>query len=841
MTRFRRTLAAVTAPAATAEGWMRAQGWTPLAFQHETWAAIQAGRSGLVHATTGAGKTYAVWLGLLQRHAMAFSAAAGPRLLWITPLRALASDTAAALQAPLPTLAPGWRLGVRTGDTPDAERAAQHRRWPQALVTTPESLSLLIARTDAPALLAGVAAVVVDEWHELLPGKRGVQVQLALARLRGWQPTLQVWGLSATLAHLDEAAAALLGPAGALGAALVRAGQPKPLVIDTLLPARLERFPWAGHLGASMVPAVVAEIDACRSALLFTNTRSQTEWWYQALLAARPDWAGRIALHHGSLDPQVRRWVEQGLKDGTLRAVVCTSSLDLGVDFAPVERVLQIGSPKGVARLLQRAGRSGHGPGQPSRVTLVPTHALELLEAAAARDAVQAGRIEPRAPLRAPLDVLVQHLVTVALGGGFRPGALLAEVRTTHAYADLSDENWCWCLDFVRHGGPSLQAYPEYRRVQPDQAGVWRVPDGRQARRHRLNIGTIVADAQLEVRFLQGARLGLVEEGFAARLRPGDRFLFAGRTLELVRLRDLTVWVRDARGQEPRVPRWQGGRMSLSTTLADAVLACLATAARGEADGPELAALRPLLALQARWSHLPTPERLLVEVLHDREGCHLFLYPFAGRDVHLGLAGWLAWRAAQAQPRTFSMAVNDYGLTLLSAQPVDWAAELPRWLQPLDLDTLTAELLASLNATQLAQRRFREIARVAGLVVQTHPRERRSQRQLQASAALFWDVLARHDPANRLLHQARAEVLAQELEVQRLHATLQRMARQTWQVQPLQRPTPLAFPLLVERLRESVSSETLSARLQRLVAQLERAADAPGPRRHRAAPSGAAA
>lgn len=820
-----------------AEGWMRAQGWAPFDFQRETWAAIAAGRSGLLHATTGAGKTYAVWLGLLQRHATAPPAGGGPRLLWITPLRALASDTAAALQAPLAALAPGWRLGVRTGDTPEAERAAQQRRWPPALVTTPESLSLLIARADAPTLLAGVAAVVVDEWHELLAGKRGVQVQLALARLRSWQPMLQVWGMSATLANLDEAAAALLGPAGARTAAVVRARQPKPLTVDALVPARVERFAWAGHLGAAMVPAVVAELDACRSALLFTNTRSQTEWWYQALLVARPDWAGQIALHHGSLDLDVRRWVEQGLKAGALRAVVCTSSLDLGVDFAPVERVLQIGSPKGVARLLQRAGRSGHAPGQPSRVTLVPTHALELVEAAAARDAVQAGIIEARRPPRAPLDVLVQHLVTAALGGGFVPDRLLAEVRTTHAYADLPDEDWRWCLDFVRHGGPSLQAYPEYHRVEPDAAGVWRVPDARQARRHRLNVGTIVADAQLEVRFLNGGRLGVVEEGFAARLRPGDRFLFAGRTLELVRLRELTVWVRDARGQQPRVPRWQGGRMPLSTTLADAVVARLAAAERGGFDGRELAAVQPLLALQARWSRLPTPARLLAEVLHDREGCHLFLYPFAGRDVHLGLASWLAWRAAQAQPRTFSMAVNDYGLELLCAQAVDWAAELPRWLSPPDSATLTAELLASLNASELAQRRFREIARVAGLVVQAHPGERRSQRQLQASAALFWDVFSRHDPANRLLHQAQAEVLAQELEVERLHATLRRMAGQTLHCQPLQRPTPLAFPLLVERLRERLSSETLSARLQRLVARLERAADAPPPRgRRRAAP-----
>lgn len=813
------------APCGSAEAWMRAQGWTPLVFQRETWAAIAEGRSGLLHATTGAGKTYAVWLGLLQRLAANTPSVSGPRVLWITPLRALASDTAAALQAPLAALAPHWRLGVRTGDTAQAQRAAQQRRWPHVLITTPESLSLLIARADAPALLAQVAAVVVDEWHELVASKRGVQVQLALARLRRWQPALQVWGMSATLANLSEAAAALLGPAAAPAAALVHARLSKPLTIDTLLPAALQRFPWAGHLGAAMVPAVVAQLDACRSALLFTNTRSQTEWWYQALLEARPDWAGQIALHHGSLDPDVRRWVEQGLKNGTLRAVVCTSSLDLGVDFAPVERVLQIGSPKGVARLLQRAGRSGHAPGQPSRITLVPTHALELIEAAAARDAVLADMIEARHPLRAPLDVLVQHLVTVALGGGFVSEPLYAEVRTTHAYADLTRADWQWCLDFVRYGGPSLRVYPEYRRVEPDAAGVWRVPDARQARRHRLNIGTIVADAQLEVRFVNGGRLGLVEESFAARLRPGDRFLLAGRTLEVVRLRELTLWVRDARGQQPLVPRWQGGRMPLSTALADAVLARLAAAERGVYDTLEMVAVQPLLALQARWSGLPTPDRLLAELLSDREGCHLFLYPFAGRDVHLGLASWLAWRAAQAQPRTFSIAVNDYGLELLCAQTVDWTAELPRLLQPPEPPVLAAELLASLNAAELSKRRFRDIARVAGLVVQSHPSERRSQRQLQASAALFWEMFARHDPDNRLLQQARAEVLAQELEIERLHALLQRMARQTLRYQPLRQPSPLAFPLLVERLRERLSSETLHARVQRLVARLERAAD----------------
>lgn len=817
---------------ARAADWLQAQGWQPLPLQRRCWRAIAAGCSGLLHAGTGAGKTYAVWLGLLARHAAASPPAAhGLRLLWITPLRALAADTAAALQAPLATLAPGWRLGVRTGDTAASERARQRRRWPQALVITPENLCLLLAHAEAPQWLGQVQAVVVDEWHELLGSKRGVQVQLALARLRRWQPALQVWGLSATLANLDEALAALVGPAHAHRAVLVQESQPRAVQIDTLLPPQVERLAWAGHLGAAMAAAVAAELDDCRSALVFTNTRAQTEWWYQTLLELRPHWAGTVALHHGSLDAQVRRWVEDGLKRGVLRVVVCTSSLDLGVDFGPVERVLQIGSPKGVARLLQRAGRSGHGPGRTPRLTLVPTHVLELVEAAAARAAVQAHRIEPRRPPLAPLDVLVQHLVTVALGGGFRPDELWEEVRTTHAYATLQEASWRWCLDFVRCGGASLQAYPDYHRVRPDEQGIWRVPDARLARRHRLNIGTIVADAQLEVRLRRGGRLGSVEEGFIARLRPGQAFWLGGRALELLRVHDGVAWVRDARPGAAVLPRWSGARMPLSTELAAAILQQLQQVAQGTATAPELKAAGALLELQARWSALPGPEVLVAELLQDREGCHLFLYPLAGRDVHLGLASWLAWQATQHMPCTLSLAVNDWGLELLSPTPLDWAQWLPQWLRPPPEPQLVQQLLASLNATELAQRRFRVIARVAGLVLQPLPGQPRRERALQASATLLWQVLQRYDPANLLLQQAREEALREELDVPALAATLQRLQRQRLALHRIEQPTPLGLALLVERLRERLSSETLSARLQRLVARLQRAAAAPSRRR----------
>lgn len=804
--------------------WFEDRGWKPFAFQREVWRAVRDGQSGLLHASTGSGKTQAVWMGALAAFALRPERqGAAPcsrlRVIWLTPMRALAADTVLALREPLQPLGLAWQVGLRTGDTPSAERARQDRRLPEALVTTPESLSLMLSRADANERLGGVSMVVVDEWHELIGNKRGVQVQLALARLRQLNPALQVWGLSATLGNLERAMAALLGDQPGR---LVQGRAPKTLTVDTLLPATVERFPWAGHLGTSMLEPVVAEIDSSASTLVFTNTRSQAELWYQALLEARPDWAGLIALHHGSLDGSVRSWVEAGLKAGRLKAVVCTSSLDLGVDFSPVERVLQVGSAKGVARLLQRAGRSGHAPGRPSRITLVPTHAFELLEAAAARDAVQAGRIESRHPPRKPLDVLVQHLVTLAAGPGFKPQALFEEVRSCASYRDLSEAEWAWALDFVMRGGRSLQAYPDYCRVVPDDAGWCRVPDARIARRHRMSIGTIVSDTAMLVKFLSGGTVGTVEEGFIARLKPGDSFLFAGRLLELVRVREMTAWVRRSTTRRGAVPRWNGGTLPLSSEMADAVLERLREAREGRFKGPEMRSMAPLLHLQQAWSALPDPDTLLLEQLKSREGWHLFLYPFAGRHVHLGLGSLLAWRVARDAPRSISVAVNDYGLELLSAEPIDWTELADGRL--LTDDGLLEDIAASLNSGELAHRRFREIARVSGLVFQGFPGASKGARQLQASASLFFEVFRDHDPDNLLLDQARREVLEQELDLQRLREALSRLrARKPVSVM-LARPSPFAFPLMVERLREQVSTETLADRVARMVSELEQAA-----------------
>jgi ATP-dependent Lhr-like helicase len=801
----------------TPAAWLASRGWKPFAFQREVWRAMKQGHSGLLHSSTGSGKTLAIWLGALQAFAKPSKSAPPLTVLWITPMRALAADTLLALREPLAELAPAWTSALRSGDSSSAERSAQAKRLPTVLVTTPESLTLLLARADARELLQHVKLAVVDEWHELLGNKRGVQLQLALARLRQFNPALLSWGVSATLGNLPEALSALVGPA-ADNAVTVHGASAKKLVIDTLLPTHVERFAWAGHMGLAMLPQVVQAIDESASTLVFTNTRAQAERWYQALLEARPDWAGVIALHHGSLDKSVREWVEAGLKNGTVRAAVCTSSLDLGVDFLPVERVLQIGSPKGVARLIQRAGRSGHAPGRPSRISLVPTHSLELVEAAAARAAVHAGQIEPRPVPQQPLDVLVQHLVTVALGGGFTAAALYAEVRTTAAYQDLSRDQFQWALNFVRQGGESLAIYPDYQRAAPDDAGIWRVPDARLARRHRANIGTIVSDASMTVQFVGGAKIGTVEESFIARLKPGDGFSFGGRMLELVRVHQMTAQVKRASKGSALIPRWNGGKMPLSSTLADAVLRELAAADAGIFDSPEMRCVRPLLDLQRQRSALPTPDRLLAETLKTRDGHHLFLYPFAGRNVHLGLASLLAWRAAQPERGTFSIAVNDYGFELLSAKPVDWANRLPSLLAaPVDV----AEVLAGLNATELARRRFREIARIAGLIFQSHPGENRSNRQLQASSSLFFEVFQKYDPGNRLLAQAEQELLSQELDVQQLSAVLARMQSQTLKQVALVKASPLAFPLMVERLRERLSNESLADRIARMVADLD--------------------
>jgi len=808
--------------------WFAARGWDVFPFQEQVWREAAAGTSGVLHAPTGTGKTLAAWLGAVAR-AEAVAAPADPRrgplVVWVTPLKALAADTALALEEPLHgagRVVQGWSVGVRTGDSSAADRRRLRARWPTALITTPESLSILLSLDDAHEIFADLQTVVVDEWHELLSTKRGVQTELALARLRSLRPEMVSWGLSATLANLDDAVAALVGPPRAAAARLVSAHVPRPLEIETLLPDRMERFPWAGHMGMRLLPQVVAVIERAATTLVFTNTRSQAERWFEAIAAARPDWRKVIALHHGSVDRDLRTKAEAGLRAGKLKCVVATSSLDLGVDFGPVEQVLQIGSPKGIARLLQRAGRSGHAPGAVGRLVCVPTHALELIECAAARQAAESGTVEARPPLTAALDCLAQHIVTVACSGGFRAAELRAEVQGTRAFADLDDASWRWALDFAARGGPALAAYPDYARIK-DRFGRWYVASQAIARRHRMAIGTIAGDATVEVKWVRGGRLGTVEESFVSRLKAGDRFLFAGRPLVLFRFDGLTAWVKRARTTAPlQVPRWNGGRMPLSTLLSSAVLDLVAgaTSPGGERHAPrEVAAVLPLLAVQSKWSRLPDADTLLVEKWQGRDGPHFFLFPFAGRLVHEGLAALVAWRIARSKPATLTMAVNDWGFELAGRDA--FAADPRAWRRLLSPANLLDDLLACMNGTEMARRHFREIARVAGLV----PGGRRSDRQTQASAGLIFDVLAEHDADNMLLAQARREVLERQFEFRRLHDTLEALATRDIRIVETPRLSPLAFPIWAEFVQSRLTTKDWLAQIADMARDLEQAAD----------------
>jgi len=792
-------------------------------------------------------------------------------VLWVTPLRALANDTAQTLTDAAGDLVPEWMVELRTGDSPSSLKKRHRSRLPSVLVTTPESLCLMLSYPETAGLIGGIRCLVMDEWHELMGSKRGVQAQLCAAHLKRLNPEMRIWGVSATLGNLDEAMDALLGEmAPREQRKMIHGEEPKPVVIDSLLPPEVERFPWAGHLGTRMLPQVLEAVEAARATLIFTNTRSQAEIWFSRIVRERPQWIGTAALHHGSLDREVREEVEGLLRAGKLRCVVCTSSLDLGVDFSPVDQVIQIGSPRGVARLLQRAGRSGHQPGAVSRVLCVPTNAMELLDISAARAAAGARRIERRTPVRMPMDVLVQHLVTMAAGSGFDEATLRREVCSTHAFGGLSDEEWDWAMGFVSGGGPALGTYPEYSRIvrgmgqtravaarsldgsptpwpPPSEGGgrcedasvvggesvdrdlrtrAWTVASEEIARMHRGNIGTITADGSVTVKFAGGRVIGSVEEGFIARVPPGGTFVFAGRLLELVRVREQTAIVTPAKRTSGIVPRWNGSRMQLSTELADAVRARLEEARGGILADAEMRLAAPLLALQAKWSVIPARGQLLIEQTCAEDGHHAFLYPFDGRTTHEGLSAIVAYRITQREPQTVLVSATDAGFEIASATELNLDVEA--WRAALSPENLLEDLFGAVNVSVLARRAFREIARVAGLVMQGFGKRRKGSRQLLASSGLFFDVFNEFDPRNLLLDQARREVLEGELDFVRLRGILERLAEAEIVLvrTPAGRFTPLAFPIWAESLRtHQISSEQWSNRVRRMVVDLEDEAD----------------
>lgn len=794
----------------------------PFEFQKQAWHYYLNGYNGLLNAPTGSGKTYALWLPVVMEYIISTpnykkKKHNGLQMMWITPLKALSKDIEKAMKDVLEELEIPWQVSTRTGDTTQSIKARQNKNLHEVLITTPESVHVMLSQKGYAERFRNLKAVVVDEWHELLGSKRGVQTELALSRLRGLNPALKVWGISATIGNLSEAMDVLLGENKGKSK-IVRAEHEKKLEIRSVLPDEVEKFPWAGHLGIRLIHKVVPLLKASKSTLVFTNTRSQSEIWYQKLLELYPEFAGEIALHHGSIDKNMRSWVEKALHNEKLKVVVCTSSLDLGVDFRPVDNVVQIGSPKGVARFLQRAGRSGHQPDAVSRIYFVPTHSLELVEGAALKEAITQKVFEDRQPILKPYDVLTQYLITLAVSDGFDEEQTFNEVISTFAYQTLRRDEWNWILRFITSGGDSLKNYDEYKKVEFDD-GLYKLKDRRKALFHKLCIGTIDSDVSMNIRYLSGKSLGTIEEGFIASLKTGDVFAFAGRSVELVRIKDNTAYVTRTKRRSSRVPSWQGGRMPLSSRLTEMLRIKLNEALEKDPKDIELRAIKPIVDLQASRSAVPKSNELLIEKLETEEGHHLFVYPFEGRLVHEGMAAILSYRLSQLKPMTFSYAMNDYGFELLSDTeiPIEDAINNNLFTE----ENLIVDIYKSINSGELARRRFRPIAKISGLIFTGYPGKYKTSRNLQASAQLLFDVFSKYEPESLLIKQAYEEMLQFQLEEFRLRKALARIRKQKIIITYPGKPTPFAFPIMVDSMREKMSSEKLEDRVKKMQIKFE--------------------
>ncbi|CAN5738231.1 ligase-associated DNA damage response DEXH box helicase [soil metagenome] len=826
------------------EEWFASKNFVPFTFQKETWQHILNGKSGLVNAPTGCGKTFSVFIGSLiqfiNEHPDNYSTKSknGLQLLWVTPLRALAKDIARAMQETIVELGIQWKVGIRNGDTETNERQKQKRSMPEVLLITPESLHLLLAQKGYPETFKNLRIIAVDEWHELLGSKRGVQIELGVSRIvnavtyqssivhegsekrkvKSERSKLSVWGISATIGNLEEAREVLLSPINFEESVIVKANLHKQTDVYSIIPDEIEKYPWAGHLGIKLAAHIIPIIEASTTTLIFINTRGMSERWYQTILDIAPELAGAIALHHGSIEQELRFWVEEALHTQKLKAVVCTASLDLGVDFRPVDTVIQVGSPKGVSRFMQRAGRSGHRPGDVSKIYFLPTHSLELVEAAALKQAIKDQVIESREPMLLCFDVLIQYLCTLAIGEGFRPEEIFEEVKSTYCFADITEGEWFEVLHHITSGGKALEHYDEYKKVEIEN-GVYKIRNRRIAMRHRLHIGTIVSDAMMKVKFMSGGYIGVIEEWFISRLEPGDAFVFGGYTLELVAIKDMTVLTRKSKSKKAVVPSWMGGRMSLTANLGHVLRNTFNKIAANDLDEIELKSLEPLFELQKELSHIPQSDELLIEHIEDKDGYHLMVYPFEGRQVHEAMSSLMAYRISKATAITFSIAMNDYGFELLSDRPIP--VDDTNVHELFTTENLIADIQKSVNSVEMATRKFRDIAVIGGLIFQGFPGEQKKARHLQSSAGLLFKVFSEYEPNNILLRQAYQEVFDQQMEEVRLRNALQRIQNSRIVIMFPQQFTPLSFPIIVDGLsRYNLSSEKLEDRIRRMQQQL---------------------
>ncbi|MGB8070867.1 MAG: ligase-associated DNA damage response DEXH box helicase [Pseudolabrys sp.] len=825
--------------------WFAGRGWQVHAHQLALLARANAGRSALLIAPTGGGKTLAGFLptlvelserGVRSRNLKSTGRALvrpqGLHTLYISPLKALAVDIARNLEIPVQEMGLPVRLETRTGDTPTSKRQRQRRDPPDILLSTPEQLALLLASADAPYMFGTLKRVILDELHSLVTSKRGDLLSLGLARLFKLAPELITIGLSATVAEPDELRRFLVAqpPDGRAHADLVTAqagAQPIVTMLDTE-----EHLPWAGHSARHALGEIYAHIKTHKTTLVFVNTRSQAEFLFQELWRNNDDNLA-IALHHGSLDVAQRRRVEDAMATGKLRAVVCTSSLDLGVDWGDVDLVINVGAPKGCSRLLQRIGRSNHRLDEPSEAVLVPANRFEVLECRAAIEAV-AENAQDTPPLRTgALDVLAQHILGRACGEPFIAEELYAEICAAAPYAALSRADFDAAVDFVATGGYALKAYERFAKIRQGKDGRWRITHPRVAQRYRMNVGTIVEADMIKVRLVRSRRsgavvprggrlLGEVEEYFIETLRPGDTFVFAGEILKYEALVEDEVYVSRSDATDPKVPAYEGGKFPLSTYLAARVRAILAKPEEWRALPEQV---REWLEIQQWRSILPKAGDLLVETFPRAANHYLVCYPFEGRLAHQTLGMLLTRRLERARLRPLGFVANEYALAIWGLG--DIALHIKRGdfslAQLFDEDMLGDDLEAWLAESALMKRTFRSCAIIAGLIEKRFPGEEKSRRQLTISTDLVYDVLRKHQPDHILLRAAHSDAATGLLDIKRLAEMLSRIRGRIVH-KALHHVSPLSVPVLLEIGRESVYGEASDMLLAEAADELVREA-----------------
>ena len=797
------------------EKWFKSNGWRPQDFQIDCWEHYNKGENLMLHAPTGTGKTYAIWGGILNEYFELKEIKEGINIIWITPLRALAVEIQKSTQQLSSDLKTGIKVDLRTGDTPQSRRIKQNQNFPFGLITTPESLHVLLSSKKHKDFFKNLRAVVVDEWHELLGTKRGVQTELAISYLRFLIPKLKTIGISATLGNKELAGEILMGLGNNFKT--ITSKIKKRINVKSIIPKSMERFPWRGHLGTHLIDEVIKIIRKGKTTLIFTNTRSQCEMWYHKIIHSYPELAGVIAMHHGSIDKKIRLWVENGLREKKLKVVVCTSSLDLGVDFSPVETCIQVGSPKGVGRFIQRAGRSGHQPNNPSTIYFLPTHAIELIESVALQEGIKKQMIEDRLPHINSYDVLLQFLTTLAVGGGFFPDQIFPVIKKTFSFHAINSNKWKWILNFLTKGSQSLEYYDEFKKVHISEDGMMTVLDKGVALRHRLSMGTIVSDSVLKIKYQTGKYLGTIEEWFISKLSRGDVFTFAGRNLELLTLNGMEVIVRKSKVKKAKIPAWVGGRFSFSSNLSDLLKNTFHN--KKNYSTREFKALKSIFKQQNRESKIPNSDELLIERFKTREGFHTLFYLFEGYAVNEAISSLLAYRISLLKPITFTISVNDYGFELLSDQEFDRNIFLENNL--LTKEYLLDDLSKSVNISEMSRRKFREIAVISGLVFQGYPRRPVKTKHLQSGSQLFYDVFKEHEPENLLYLQAINETFDHGIESPRIQRSFEKIENLKIVWKDCKYPTPLSFPLITDRIRSKLSSESVEDRIRKMYLKLE--------------------